>query len=71
MKIVSDCFNFVTTILSYHIKFKNCLSHRNGAKISVLGDIQQEYTNQRLKAFEKFIKTLAQNFQKFSKIFQK
>ena len=23
MKIVSDCFNFVTTMLSYHIKFKN------------------------------------------------
>ena len=22
MKIVSDCFNFVTTMLSYHIKFK-------------------------------------------------
>ena len=25
MKIVSDCFNFVTTMLSYHIKFINVL----------------------------------------------
>ena len=25
MKIVSDCFNFVTTMLNYHIKFKNVL----------------------------------------------
>ena len=25
MKIVSDCFNFVTTILSYHIKLINVL----------------------------------------------
>ena len=25
MKIVSDCFNFVTTMLSYHIKFINLL----------------------------------------------
>ena len=25
MKIVSDYFNFVTTMLSYHIKFKNVL----------------------------------------------
>ena len=25
MQIVSDCFNFVTTMLSYHIKFKNVL----------------------------------------------
>ena len=26
MKIVSDCFNFVTTMLSYHIKLKNLLN---------------------------------------------
>ena len=25
MKIVSDCFNFVTTMFSYHIKFINVL----------------------------------------------
>ena len=25
MKIISDCFNFVTTMLSNHIKFKNVL----------------------------------------------
>ena len=25
MKIVSDCFNFVKTVLSYHIMFKNVL----------------------------------------------
>ena len=25
MKIVSDCFNFVTTMLSFHIKFINVL----------------------------------------------
>ena len=25
MKIVSDCFNFVATMLSYHIKFINVL----------------------------------------------
>ena len=25
MKFVSDCFNFVTTMLSYHIKFTNVL----------------------------------------------
>ena len=27
MKIVSDCFNFVTTMLSYHIKFINVLDN--------------------------------------------
>ena len=26
MKIVSDCINFVTTMLSYHIKFINVLN---------------------------------------------
>ena len=25
MKIISDCFNFVTIVLSYHIKFKTVL----------------------------------------------
>ena len=41
---------------------------------SVLGDIQQECTHQRLKNCEKFIKQLAQtlkNFPKFSKKFFK
>ena len=47
MKIASDCFNFVTTILSYHIKFINvldthvyfiCLSHSGSAKILVWGE---------------------------------
>ena len=47
MKIVSNCFNFVKTMLSYHIKFKNCLFHRNGAKILFKMDIQQKCTNQR------------------------
>ena len=28
MKMVSDCFNFVTTMLSYHIKFINVLDTR-------------------------------------------
>ena len=48
MKIVSDYFNFVTTVLSYHIKFKmycirySCLfhlrlSHKGGARILVQG----------------------------------
>ena len=50
MKIVSDCFNFVTNMLSYHIKLINvldthvyfiyviCLSHSGGAKILVWGE---------------------------------
>ena len=40
MKIISDCFNFVTSILGYHIKFKNCLSQRGGAKILVPGEAE-------------------------------
>ena len=49
MKIVSDCFNFVTTMLSYHIKFINVLDTHvyfiyvyltvaPGAKIFVWGE---------------------------------
>ena len=59
----SDYFNFVTTMLSYQVLkyirysflFHICISHRGGAKISVLGDIiQQERTHQRLLTnFEK------------------
>ena len=101
-------FNFVTTMLSYHIIFKNLLDthdffiyvyltgsapgfwfggtsdkssymnssqvlYCNGvAKISVLGDIQQECTRQTLlKNIEKFIKDLHKNLkilQNFLKI---
>ena len=52
MKIVSDCFNFVTTMLSY-IKFKIiCLSHRGDAKILVRGrrNIEQNFIHEFLSS---------------------
>ena len=59
MKIVSDCFNFVTTMLSYHIKFINVLdthvyfiSHSGGAKILVWGrgNIRQNFIHEFLSS---------------------
>ena len=50
MKIVSECFNFVTTMLSYHIKFKNYVYlYRNSAKISVLGTFSKNLLIKDLK----------------------
>ena len=99
MIIVSDCFNFVTTVKLYQFKnYTVCLSHRDGAKILVRGEAEHRTNfiheflsssvlqwrsqnlgsgktlciHQRLlKNFGKLIKTLAQKFKKFSKIFQK
>ena len=84
MKIVSDCFNFVTTMLNYLIKFKNVLDthvykyfiyvYLTGAAPGFwfVGNIHQECTHQRLlKNFEKFIKHLHRNLKtspKFSNI---
>ena len=72
MKIVSDCFNFVTTMLSYHIKFKNYVYLTGTApKFRFRGTFSK---NELIKDFEKFqniYKNLVKNFKKFSKIFQK
>ena len=65
MKIVSDCFNFVPTMLSYHIThvyfmllyrhsclFHICLSHSGGAKILVWeeGEHRQNFIHEFLSS---------------------
>ena len=64
----SDYFNFVTTMLSYQVLkyirysflFHICISHRGGAKISVLGGHYSARTYSS-KTFDKFRKNLYKN----------
>ena len=56
MKIVSDCFNFVTTILSYHIKFNNyAYLTKTAPKFRFAGTFSM---NELIKDFETFRKHL-------------
>ena len=72
MKIVSDCFNFVTTMLSYHIKFKNYVYLTETApKFRFWGTFSKNVLIKDFYKFRKIYKKFAQNFKKFSKIFQK
>ena len=74
MKIVSDCFNFVTTMLSYQLIISSLkimsISQERRQNFGSGGHSARMYSSKTLKNFEKFIKKLAQNFKKFSKIFQ-
>ena len=57
MKIVSDCFNFVTTILSYHIKFKiMSISQERRQNFGSGGQSARMYSSKTFKTFKTFIK---------------
>ena len=72
MKIVSDCFNFVTTMLSYHIKFKNYVYLTGTApKFRFWGIFSKNVLIKDFLKFRKFSKKFAQNFKKFFQNFSK
>ena len=53
MKIVSDYFNFVTIMLSYHIKFKNYVNLKGAAPKFWFGgkqDIEQNFIHEFLSS---------------------
>ena len=72
MKIVSSCFNFVTTMLSYHIKFKNYVYLTGTApKFRFWWTFSKNVLIKILQTFEKFIKNLHKTLKYSPKFFKK